>query len=119
MAKSLNKIQLIGYLASDPQLKQNTKGGKAPVEITLVTTDGTKEYQHANFHLVVLWGANADNALKYLKKGSRVFVEGTLDYSEYKKDGVKIKAAKVVGFNLIYLSGGAKPEGGAETEAPW
>src|SRR5271157_2545203 len=119
MAKSLNKIELIGYLASDPKLKQNQTGGKAPVEITVVTTDGKKEYQHENFHLVVLWQANADSALKYLKKGSRVFVEGTLDYNEYKKDGVKIKAAKIVGFNLIYLSGGAKPEAGKKTEAPW
>jgi len=118
MAKSLNKIQLIGYIGKDPELKQTPKG-KNYAEFPLVTTDGTGDYAHANWHQIVLWGKNADAAVKYLVKGARVYVEGVLDYYEYTKGNAKHRGVKITGFQVIYLSGGTKPEGGEETEAPW
>lgn len=121
MAKSLNKLQLIGSLGATPELKTSAKG-KNFCRLSLATTDGTGTYQKTNWHQIILWGKNAKAAAQYLAKGAQIYVEGSLGYDDYEKDGKKHREAVITGFNVIYL--GAKPEGVAarlavEEEPPW
>ena len=120
MSKSLNKIQFIGHLGGTPELKVTPKG-KSYVHLSLVTTDGTGEYARANWHKIVLWGKNAEAAAQYLVKGSQIYVEGMLGYSEYLKEGVKTREAQITGFQMIFLGGKkADQSAGSEVEeAPW
>ncbi|MCX5906383.1 MAG: single-stranded DNA-binding protein, partial [Deltaproteobacteria bacterium] len=102
MSKSLNKVQIIGYLGQAPELKVTTKG-KSWTTFTIATTDGTGDYTRVNWHKIVLWGKTAENAVKYLEKGSQLYVEGVLGYNEYAKGGAKVVEAQITGFNLIFM----------------
>ena len=108
MAKSLNKIQLIGRLGGDPEVKYTSKG-TAVAKFTLATEDGYGENKKTSWHRIVVWKANAENAGKYLSKGSLVYLEGQLGYNEWEKDGVKRKDAEITAFNIVFLD--SKPGG--------
>ena len=82
MAKSVNKVILIGNLGKDPELK-HTSGGTAVATMTLATNERFKdksgEWQdRTEWHNVVLWQRLAEIAAEYLKKGRSVYVEGRL-----------------------------------------
>lgn len=81
----MNQIQLYGRLGAMPE---RTKNGGA-VKLSLATNDGYGEKQKTNWHNVVCFGKTADAVEKYLKKGDGVIVLGSVDYSEYEKDGQK------------------------------
>ena len=120
MPKSLNKVQLIGMLGRDPELKTTTRG-KNYSHLSLATTDGTGDYKKTNWHQITLWGKNAEAAATYLKKGATIYVEGILSYNEYTKDGVKRRDAEVTGFQVIYLGSKNEPPPSkpADEEPPW
>lgn len=83
MAGSVNKVILIGNLARDPETKTMQNGGKV-TNLTIVTSEqwkdkGTGERKEkAEFHRVVIFGNLAEIAEKYLKKGSKAYVSGSL-----------------------------------------
>ena len=120
MSKSLNKIQLIGFLGHDPELKVTPKG-KSYANLSVGTTDGVGDYVKTNWHRVVLWGKTAEVAAQYLTKGSQIYVEGVLGYSEFEKSGVKVTQAQITGFQVIFLGSGKKQGSTdkAPEEAPW
>lgn len=102
--KSFNEVILLGGLGRDPDLKATPKG-KSYCVLALATTDGSKDYQQTNWHKVILWGTQAENAAKYLKKGSQVLVKGNLTYNDWTdKNGQKHRDAEIQGFKIIYLS---------------
>jgi len=80
--RSLNKVQLIGNLGKDPEIKYTPQG--TPVaKITLATNERFKdksgEWQdRTEWHNVVLWQRMAEIAGEYLKKGGKVYIEGRL-----------------------------------------
>ncbi len=77
---TLNKVQLIGYLGKDPELRY-TPNGKEVCDISVATTsswngsDGQKK-EHTEWTTVTCWGQLAVNVSQYLQKGSMVYVEG-------------------------------------------
>ena len=82
MARSLNRVQLIGNLGKDPELRA-TPSGKSVCTLSVATTESYKnssgEWQdNTEWHRVVLWERLADVAAQYLKTGSKVFIEGRL-----------------------------------------
>ena len=82
-----NRVQLIGNLGQDPEIKV-LESGKKVVRFTMATKE---EYKNANgqkvsestWHNIVAWDTLADIASKYLKKGNEVAVEGRLSYRTY------------------------------------
>ena len=78
----LNKAQLIGHLGQDPTIRGFDNGGKV-ANMSVATTerwtgkDGAKQ-ERTEWHKVTCFGSRADFAQKYLRKGSKVFVEGKL-----------------------------------------
>ncbi|MBE2255058.1 MAG: single-stranded DNA-binding protein [Ignavibacteria bacterium] len=93
MAYSLNKVQLIGNVGKEPELAYS-QSGNPYLRFTLATKSSIKDktgnwVDKTEWHNITVFGKPAETAQKFLKKGSKVFVEGKLSNSEYEKDGVK------------------------------
>lgn len=114
---SVNKAILIGNLGSDPEVK-NTTSGKTVASFSLATSERYKDKttgetkSMTEWHNVVLWGSLADIAGKYLKKGSKIYLEGKIKTRSWDKDGVKRYITEIIGDNLTML--GEKPQAAAQ-----
>ena len=104
----MNKWEGIGYLAADPT-HQYTKGGKPVCTFRVGVTrrfTNAQGVRESDFFPVVAWGKQADLAARYLSKGSRVAVVGTLQTRSYDdKDGVKRYVTEIVAEEIDFLSG--------------
>lgn len=113
MAGSVNKVILVGNLGRDPEAKTFDNGGKI-VNLSLATSEsfktqsGEKETRTEWHRLVVRRPSLGDIALKYLRKGSSVYVEGKLHTRSWTKDGVTQYSTEVVVEDFRMLS--SKPE---------
>lgn len=89
---SLNKVQIIGNLGADPDVRY-TPAGDATCTISVATTDRWKDKasgemkEVVNWHRVVFWRRLAEIAGEYLSKGSQVYIEGKLQNRKYEKNG--------------------------------
>ncbi len=107
--KSLNRVALIGHLASDVDfrtVKGDFQRSTFPVATNRnVKGDDGEVKDHADYHRIVSWGKLADVVRKYLKKGMAVYVEGKLVNSSYEsKSGEKHFRTEVIADNLNILS---------------
>jgi len=109
MANSLNKVQLIGNLTKDPELRQ-TPNGNSVCSYTIATNltwkdaNGQKQ-DKAEFHNIVSWGKLAEICGQYLQKGKKVYVEGRLQTRDWEaEDGSKRYKTEIVAENMIMLS---------------
>jgi len=87
--KGLNKVILLGNLTNDPEIKTFLTNGSVIATIVIATNFSykdktTDEYKKdAEFHRVILYGQLGKIAQKYIKKGTRVFIEGHLETRKY------------------------------------
>lgn len=93
----MNKLQLIGNLGKDPE-KIPTKTGTTMVKLCVATTergytkkDGTKVDNRTDWHNITVFGRLAEICDKYLRKGSRVYIEGKIHYQQVKQNDGSIK----------------------------
>ncbi|MCW5835966.1 MAG: single-stranded DNA-binding protein, partial [Labilithrix sp.] len=105
MAEGLNKVMLLGNLGADPELRV-TQGGQAILKLRLATTEtyldrNNTRQERTEWHSVTLWGKRGEALSKFLTKGERVFVEGSLRTSSYEKDGEKRYRTEIVASNII------------------
>jgi len=114
---TVNKAILIGNLGQDPELR--TTGGGTPVcTLRIATTDRRKDQSgnwtdQTEWHSVVLWGRDAENASRYLKKGRQVFIEGRIQTRKWQdKDGHDRYSTEIVANQMRFLGGGGGGEGG-------
>ncbi len=111
MAKSLNKVQLIGNLGKDPELRYTTSG-VAVTTFTIATNESWKDQdgnlqERTEWHNIVAWRKLAEICGEWLKKGKKVYVEGRLQTRSYDdKNGVKKYVTEIVADDLIMLDGG-------------
>jgi single-strand DNA-binding protein len=113
--KSLNKVQLIGNLGADPEVRSTSNGSRVAT-LSVATSkswkgaDGQRQ-EKTSWHRVMCWnnktGAQlADVAEKYAKKGDRVYIEGEVEYRSWQdKDGKTKYATEIVCRDLILLGG--------------
>jgi single-strand DNA-binding protein len=106
-----NKVQLIGRLGQDPDIK-TLESGKKVAHFTMATNenyksaDGTKT-EETTWHSIVAWNGLAELASKYLKKGREVCIEGRISYRSYTdKNGVPKSVTEIVASDLVLLSSG-------------
>ncbi len=107
--KSLNKVQIIGNLGADPELRYTTNG-TAVATLNIATNErfkrGDEWQERAEWHRVVLWDKLAELAGQYLSKGGKVYIEGRLQTRSWDdKDGIKRYTTEIVGRDMIFLSG--------------
>lgn len=77
----MNKVTLIGRIGNDLELKEISNDVKL-VNFSIATNDGTKDKPKTNWHNCTAFNNTAENLVKYQKKGSLIYVEGTLNYSK-------------------------------------
>ena len=121
MARSLNKVMLIGNLGADPEIKY-TPNGTAVANLRIATSDNRKNKdgeweERTEWHRVVVWGKLAELCEKYLSKGRQCFVEGRLQTRSWDdKDGNKRYTTEIVASTIQFL-GGATAQTGAGASA--
>ena len=116
---NLNKAMIIGNLTRDPELR-NTPSGQTVAAFSVATnfvwTDQSGQQQKkTEFHNVIAWRKLADICAKYLHKGSKVFIEGRLQTTDWTgQEGVKRYRTEIVTENMIMLDakGGSPMSGG-------
>lgn len=121
MARSLNKVMLIGNLGADPELR-HTAGGVPVATFSLATNwtrtneAGTTE-ENTEWHNVVAWRRLAEICQQYLQKGSKVYVEGRIQTRSWDdaKTGQKRYMTEVVANQMIMLDppGSSRGDSGA------
>jgi single-strand DNA-binding protein len=120
--KSLNKVMLIGNLGKDPELRY-TPNGTAVATYSIATSDSWKDAEgklteRTEWHNVVAWRKLAEISAQYLKKGQKVYIEGSIRNRNYDdKNGVKRYVTEIVADNLIMLGAG-KGIAGEENNLP-
>jgi single-strand DNA-binding protein len=122
MAKSLNKVMLIGNLGKDPEVKF-TPGGTAVAKFSLATNERFKdkagEWQdRTEWHNIVAWQRLAEIVGEYVKKGSKVYIEGRLQTSSWedKQSGEKKYRTEIIASDLLLLGGRGEGGGGGDYE---
>jgi single-strand DNA-binding protein len=106
--RGVNRVILIGNLGKDPEV-QHLEGNIAVAKFPLATTETHKDkngnlVSQTEWHTIVLWRGLAELALKYLHKGSLVYIEGRLRTRNWEdKDKNKRSITEIVGDNLVML----------------
>lgn len=124
MSRGINRAILIGNVGNDPEVKY-TQGGITVTKINLATSSVRKgkdgnQVEKTDWHRVTFFGKLAEIAGEYLKKGSQVYVEGRISYSESTgDDGQKRYYTDIIADQMQMLGGRGDSEGGrARTPAP-
>jgi single-strand DNA-binding protein len=103
-----NKVQLIGNVGNDPEIK-TFDGGKKVVNFTLATNESYKnekgeKVEQTEWHKITAWGKIADIIEKYVTKGKEIAVEGKLTHRSYDdKNGEKRFITEVVANDVLLL----------------
>lgn len=123
MASSLNKVQIIGNLGQDPETRY-MPSGDAVTNISVATTEKWKDKtsgemkEATEWHRVAFFGKLAEIVGQYLRKGSKVYVEGSLRTRKWQdQQGVERYSTEIRADNMVMLDG--KPAGdGGNQERP-
>ena len=110
MARGVNKVILIGNLGKDPEVRYMPSGG-AVANVTVATTESWKDKQTGEkkeateWHSVVFFNRLAEIAGEYLKKGSKVYIEGSLKTDKYqdKATGADRYSTKIIANEMQML----------------
>jgi len=112
MARSLNKVMLIGNLGKDPEMRY-TPNGNAVTSFSLACSrtwvvEGESREETEWFNIVI-WGKLAETTAQYVTKGQKIYVEGRLQNRSWEgQDGQKRYRTEVVANDVIFLGGKSK-----------
>ena len=119
---SVNKVILVGNLGRDPESRTFPNGDQV-TNVTIATTDKWRDKQTGDmkeateWHRVAFHGRLAEIAAQYLRKGSQVYIEGSLLTRSWERDGVKQYATEIRADQMQML--GNRPAGGSQqTQSP-
>jgi single-strand DNA-binding protein len=121
--RSVNKAILIGNLGKDPELRY-TSSGVAVATFSVATNEAWKDpdgnlQERTQWHNLVAWRKLAEICGEYLKKGSKVYIEGKLQYRSYDdKNGVKRNVTEIVIDELLMLDSRGSAASGDTTQMP-
>jgi len=129
---SINRVNITGNLTRDPELRA-TQGGTQVLHLGVAVNDRRRNQQtgnwedYPNFIDCVMFGTRAEAISRYLRKGTKVAIEGKLRYSSWERDGQKRSKIEVVIDEIEFMSsrtdggqqaGGYAPQGGYAASAP-
>ncbi|MEO8515660.1 MAG: single-stranded DNA-binding protein [Flavobacterium sp.] len=103
-----NKVQLIGHVGQEPEIK-NFDGGKKLANLTIATNevyynDKGDKVEQTEWHRITAWGKTAEIIEKFVTKGKEIAIEGKLTHRNYDdKDGNKRYVTEVVVNELLLL----------------
>lgn len=122
MAKSVNKVILLGTLGRDPEVKY-TPSGTAVAKFSMATNERFKDKEgnwqdRTEWHNIVAWQRTAEIIGEYVKKGDRLYLEGKLQTSSWddKQTGEKKYRTEIIANDIVLVGGkrdaGSPDEGG-------
>lgn len=105
--RGLNKVMLIGHLGKDPELSY-TPSGTAVCKFSIATDESYKGddgnvVPRTEWHNITAWRKLGEICAQYLKKGSKVYLEGKIQTDSYEKDGKKNYFTKIVINEMVML----------------
>lgn len=118
MGRSVNKVQIIGTLGRDPEMKY-LPSGSAVVTVSVATDESYNDknsgqkVEKTEWHRMTAFGKLAEIIGQYLKKGSKAYFEGKLRTNEYEKDGIKRYSTEIVVNDMMMLDGRQDDQGQA------
>lgn len=102
---SMNLAILIGHLGADPEIKN--VNGQDVCKFSLATSEAytkdNKKYEQTEWHKITVFGKTASYCGQYLRKGSKVSVQGKLKTHKWEKDGITRYSTEIVGFQVLFL----------------
>lgn len=123
MARSLNKVMLIGNVGADPDVRMTPSGSKV-VKLSLATNRrfqdrGGQQQEKTEWHRLTFFGRLADIVEQYVSKGDRLYVEGRIEYSQTQDDQGGVKYwTDIVAQELVMLGAGSGgPDSGGSSGA--
>ena len=121
MARGINKVILVGNCGQDPETKYLPSGG-AVTNLSIATSESWKDKQtgqpqeRTEWHRVVFFNRLAEIAGEYLKKGSKVYVEGSLRTRKWQdKSGADRYTTEIVGSEMQMLDSRGQESGGGDS----
>jgi single-strand DNA-binding protein len=116
MARGVNKAIIVGNLGADPETRE--AGNSTVCNFRVATNESYKDstgmlVDKTEWHSVVAWGKLAEICGTYLKKGSQVCIEGSLQTRSYEKDGVTKYTTEIKAKEMTMLSGSDSGDGAA------
>jgi single-strand DNA-binding protein len=117
MAKSVNKVILVGNVGKDPEIKVAGSGASIAT-FSLATSDRTKDQQgnwtdRTEWHSLVAFQRTAEIVRDYVKKGAKLYIEGRIQTRSWDdKDGQKKYRTEIIVNDLVLLSGRGEGESG-------
>lgn len=121
MARGVNKVILIGNLGKDPEVRY-MPNGQAVAQVTVATSESWKDkntgeqQERTEWHRVVFFRRLAEIAGEYLKKGSKVYIEGRLQTDKYDKDGQTHYTTKIIADQMQMLDSRGESSGGNQNQ---
>ncbi len=116
MARGINKVILIGNLGADPETR-HTAGGNAVTNVSVATSDSWRDKQtgdmqeRTEWHRVVMFGKLGEIAGEYLRKGSKVYIEGRLQTRKWQgQDGQDRWTTEIVANDMQMLDSRGRSE---------
>jgi single-strand DNA-binding protein len=120
MARGINKVILVGNLGRDPETRFMPSGG-AVTNVSIATSKGWKDRdsgeqkERTEWHRIVFFNKLAEIAGEYLKRGSKVYIEGELRTRDWEKDGQKHYTTEVVASEMQMLDSRGEMGGGGSS----
>jgi single-strand DNA-binding protein len=120
MARSLNKVLLIGNVGAEPEIK-TTGGGTRVAKVSLATNRtfndrSGQQQEKTEWHRLTFWDKLAELVEQYVHKGDRIYVEGRLEYSQTEDQQGQPRYWTDIVVREMVLLGGSGPGSGGGTE---
>ena len=122
MSGSVNKVILIGNLGKDPEIRR-LENGVVLANFSIATSESFTDKQTGekkeitDWHDIVLWRGLAEVAEKYLRKGTKIYVEGKLKNRQWEQDGIKRYSTEIQVNEMTFLSTKKNAETSNNTQA--
>lgn len=120
-SRGVNKVVIIGNCGGDPEMKQ-MPNGNAVANVTIATSESWKDKntgqqtEHTEWHKVVFFNRLAEIVGQYVKKGSKIYIEGKLKTRSWEQDGVKRYTTEVVANEMQMLD--SRQQGAGQPQKP-
>lgn len=106
MGRSVNRITLVGYVGSDPDVRRTTAG--TPVAHLSLATNrrfrrNGEPHERTDWHRLTFWSGAAEIVEQHVRRGARLYVDGRLEYGSYERDGQVVPTADVIVHEFVFL----------------
>lgn len=110
MSRSVNRIILVGHVGSDPDVRR-TATGRPVANVSLATNRRFEQagemQERTDWHRLTFWAKSAETVEQYVRRGTRLYVDGRLEYGSYERDGQSIPTADIIVREFVFLDPGA------------